>query len=378
MLDSGNEVVQEEAAEEHLATCPSCALWRESDDLLDRALWTFDREMPAADFTMRVMSDVRREALRADPSPVARDWTRWRIVAVHSVLASVAVLAFAILGRVPSVADFAIPAAPRLGVGREVSLTIPTLSELGRAIDSAPSHSALTGLTLAFALSALAAALAGARDRRGRSNVTRVVLKLMVIASIVGVVGGGEARAFDAQEPPGQEYFDSVREGFDALRLAVFVVLSLGVGVGIAATAVLFRTYASRLVPRVDHIVRERSGLYQLFIGTCDALLAFVLIVVCGGIPALRLVSLALVGVVFGLVSLGFAGRARSVGRDVLALGGAVRPELAQTLVGSTVLVAILCVPIIGQLIWCGLLAQCLGSAFLALVARRARSVAAS
>ena len=77
--------------------------------------------------------------------------------------------------------------------------------------------------------------------------------------------------------PTAPDAFQSVREAADADRIVSLVGLSFGFGVGLAALALLLRTYSTKVVPKVDHVVRERSGLFQFFVGACDAVVLFVL-----------------------------------------------------------------------------------------------------
>jgi hypothetical protein len=366
--------------EVHVFTCSSCRDWRASDERFETLLSRVGDDEPPEDFTKRVMADVRNLArdreleVRREPSgtrlPVGR-----RLLALHGALAAAALLVAAAIGGITSV-DGILPRVPSIEMAPPVALSVPTIDALtGPAISSVATGGNSSNLALAGACVVALIILNAAFARGVKLGPSVRLIALVAFGAFWISAGTSMASAFQetsTQSPP-PEFFQSVRETSDAVRILLLVLMSLGVGTGISAVAILFRTYAPTATAKVDHVVRERSGLYQLFIGSCDAVLLFVLVVATARIEPLKLISLLLIGVVFFLVALGFAARARAVGRDVLALGGAVRPELAQTLVGSVVLVAILLVPILGQLFWIALLAQCLGTAFLGLLRRGIR-----
>jgi hypothetical protein len=367
--------------EVHLLTCSQCREWRASDERISHLLASFDADDPSQDFTRRVMVDVRKLASERDAStghsffgersPVGR-----RVLALHGALAASALVVAATVGGLTFL-DVPLPTIPSIGAAPPIEFAIPTFGELaGSALDVVSSGGDTSNLAVVVACIVGLIIVNTVFARRAALGASLRILAPLAFGVLWAATGSSIAAAAQdttSQSPP-PEFFQSVRETSDAVRILLLVLLSLGVGAGVSAVAILFRTYAANASAKVDHIVRERSGAYQLFIGACDAVLLFVLVVATAKIEALRLLSLLLIGVVFFLVALGFAARARAVGRDVLALGGAVRPELAQTLVGSGVLIAILLVPILGQILWLALLAQCLGTAFLGLLRRGVRA----
>jgi hypothetical protein len=368
-----------EALAVHFLTCLECRVWRASDERVSRVLSSIDPYEPSVDFTARVMADVRD--LARGRMPTARDAVGnsspfgHGLLALHGALAAVALVVVGTFGGLASV-GVPLPSVPSIGFAPPVEVSIPTFGEIARtAIDAvSPEGDAANVVRVAVAIVTLI--IINTMFSRRASMATSVRLLGLVAFGVFGLATGtGMAAAIQETSvqsaPP--DFYQSIRETSDSVRILLLVVFSLGVGIGVSAVSILFRTYAAAATAKVDHVVRERSGLYQLFIGTCDAILVFVLIVATARIEPLKPISLLLIGVVFFMVALGFAARARAVGRDVLALGGAVRPELAQTLVGSGVLIAILFVPILGQILWLVLLAQCLGTAFLGLLRRGIR-----
>jgi hypothetical protein len=372
-----------DSIDSHLRSCDACSRWCESDARVFALIDRVEREVPPDGFTTRVMREVNALAVsrlpnveRAPSRSRQRPAAAW--FALHASLALGAVAMLLAAGGIAAT-DLDYSLTPTLSVAPPISVSVPTYADMAGSVDTL--LDALTTNTSLAAVLVSALLLILINAAAGRTDAAGPMLRALFWLAFVGTwsLCGSEASAAVFQEPssgsPSPEFFQSLRETADAERLGLIVLLSLGGGVGLAAVALLLRTYSPKVIASVDHVVRERSGAYQLFIGACDSVLLFVLVVASARVGPLKPLSLLLVVLVFFLLAFGFAARARAVGRDVLALGGAVRPELTQTVVGSSVLVAVLLVPLVGQLLWLVLLAQCLGTTFLGLLRRNSRKV---
>jgi hypothetical protein len=366
-------------ARAHMGSCGACRAWQAEDERFAELLLRIPSEQPPVQFKQDVMKKVHALAGPARREGTGRPlagphwWRRPAFLAQGAFAAVALALLFSPAGR-SAVVDTALW-VEAYDPATSLAVPLPTIAEsadaLGRSI-SLQSRDALLitilcGLTLAGNWLVLQRT---GKDGPGGGRGLKCLVPLAAAGALFA--SSGLAQAAGAQEPtsalPPETIWRSLEEASDALRFAILIALTVFGGSGLVAIAICIRAYCRRLTLALDRVVAQRSGAYQFFIGLFNFVLLFGLAVVFSQFGPLKALTLGIIVGIGVLGALGFAARVYAVGRDIL--GGARRSELATVIIGGAILVAVLLLPIAGQILWAGLLVQCLGTGLLGLFER--------
>jgi hypothetical protein len=361
-------------AEAHLRSCAECRAWRAAEEQLDRALLGVPQEDPPADFKANVMRRVRALAAerRAEVArrPAGPPWWRRPAFVAQAACAAAALALLLSPAGLAALSDAA-RWAGALDPAAHLAVTPPPLeggTGLLGAVRLRGQDVVLVSVMCGLGLLGNLLLLSRGARQRGRRGL-KCLLPLAAAAAILA--SGGLVQAAAAQDPAGPAPpWRNLGETSDTFRFVLLIALTVMGGCGLTAVALCVRAYCRRLTATLDRVVAQRSGVYQFLIGLFNFVLLFGLAILFAQYEPLRILTLLILVGMGVLSALGFAAWIRAVGRDVLALGGGGRAELACALAGGAVLVLALLLPIVGQILWAGLLVQCLGTALLGLVQR--------
>lgn len=337
----------------HLRVCPECRVWRAAEAHFDTALAAVVDEPPPTAFRDRVMEKVRdldppRRAAVSRAPRVA--WWRQPAYIVQGVAAAAAAVVF-------FTPTGTVLLAALLGLASQITGSVDRLA----SVASKPEGVA----------ESLAARSSGAFD---------AVVMLGVVALVVGI--GWVARrkrklwcllplvflpdVVQAAPVSADVAWTSLKETSDVIRVLALLVLGFVTLSGTAALGAVWRGAFKSAAEKFDWVTANRSGGGLLFVGLCNTVFGTVVVSVLARLGPLRLVALVLLVALLGVTVVGVASRMRIVGRGIAGKfqGG----DAVETLIGGLILAAVFLIPVIGQIVWLGVLVQAFGAGLIGLV----------